>query len=646
MEGEEKLHILGTYLGSDIPNSEELKSVAPDSFEDDQCGNHVTNQSPLCPDFVQADQEPFGKNVCNPDALRLVESAEGKPFLVCHIETGGSKELFGSVDVGKESIQIGTSGNKEILGCDKTPITPNEGLEKGETPTDSPLGCLSSDNHIFIEEVNEVCTNLVKSSLCVEIDSKGDGLTDKDIKIETDCTEGTSVLEPTFLMHKHAQSSHAENMFQAEIPISHPANEPPNTIIFQRKETALSPILASETSYREQEFLPSSSTKNLEAVSGEILRTKVVQYHWGHCPTVPKYQRIHSDQDNFNGHKNEDNPNNHGLSATIDKRDAYLTSTSSSVHISQKEGGVKTGATRTSTASSFLHISNEATSTTKYRGPLSESIICRNVRDGCIPEAYPAIENLLATEIDQDGETNNSPTGKDSFVSEAKLGGHHGLHIEKTMDKPKGIFFDVASVESQTQVVGVHAAYNKDASCFLDPSVSHIEKYQAAAVNKLVGPHNLIECSGAKLWFQKEDVTFSHNNENEAELAGSDVHAHTKPISRDVRNLRSHGDVHQGNMLQDDCFTLETEPNNESKGFVELVGCYVLPSPVLSVFFSTKGDDITICVLCGLLVDMDRALFIYKVPIKEPMGGCPSFLAYTSIMLPILKDNFGRDVRY
>lgn len=88
------------------------------------------------------------------------------------------------------------------------------------------------------------------------------------------------------------------------------------------------------------------------------------------------------------------------------------------------------------------------------------------------------------------------------------------------------------------------------------------------------------------------------------------------------------------------------ELNQDPESFFELLGCYLHPSPVLSILLSTHGDVIHICVLCGVVQDRNRTLFIYKVSIKAPKGGCPSFLGYTSIILPDSSYAFSREVSY
>ncbi|XP_057420593.1 uncharacterized protein LOC130714687 isoform X2 [Lotus japonicus] len=76
------------------------------------------------------------------------------------------------------------------------------------------------------------------------------------------------------------------------------------------------------------------------------------------------------------------------------------------------------------------------------------------------------------------------------------------------------------------------------------------------------------------------------------------------------------------------------ELKNNLSSNIKFVGCYLHPMPVLSIFLCTRGDEIHICVLCGLPMDQYRTLFTYKVNIKEPNLGRPSIMAHTSILLP------------
>ena len=91
---------------------------------------------------------------------------------------------------------------------------------------------------------------------------------------------------------------------------------------------------------------------------------------------------------------------------------------------------------------------------------------------------------------------------------------------------------------------------------------------------------------------------------------------------------------------------IKKEVKHNLVGDIELVGCYVHPMPVLSVSLNTRENEIHICVVCGLLADKDTILFIYKVKIIEPRMQSPTFIGYTPIILPTLKDRSGEKVSY
>ncbi|XP_019074824.1 uncharacterized protein LOC100268093 isoform X3 [Vitis vinifera] len=140
------------------------------------------------------------------------------------------------------------------------------------------------------------------------------------------------------------------------------------------------------------------------------------------------------------------------------------------------------------------------------------------------------------------------------------------------------------------------------------------ESCQAYIDKKLVEQQNLVKLNRS---VQKGGTSFGENNMSNAE----EVQAGT--------NLKAH---------------IKMEVKHDLVGNTELVGCYVHPMPVLSVLLNTREDEIHICVLCGLLVDKDTILFIYKVTIKEPRLQSPTFVGYTPIILPTLKDRSGGEV--
>ncbi|RVX02616.1 hypothetical protein CK203_016550 [Vitis vinifera] len=162
----------------------------------------------------------------------------------------------------------------------------------------------------------------------------------------------------------------------------------------------------------------------------------------------------------------------------------------------------------------------------------------------------------------------------------------------------------------EVKLEGQHYNLNTE-KIALNPEV---ESCQAYIDKKLVEQQNLVKLNRS---VQKGGTSFGENNMSNAE----EVQAGT--------NLKAH---------------IKMEVKHDLVGNTELVGCYVHPMPVLSVLLNTREDEIHICVLCGLLVDKDTILFIYKVTIKEPRLQSPTFVGYTPIILPTLKDRSGGEV--
>ena len=58
-----------------------------------------------------------------------------------------------------------------------------------------------------------------------------------------------------------------------------------------------------------------------------------------------------------------------------------------------------------------------------------------------------------------------------------------------------------------------------------------------------------------------------------------------------------------------------TDGNKRAMEFTELVGCYEHPIPVLSLLLSVRKIDVNLCVVCGLIQERERIIFMYKVVI-------------------------------
>ncbi|GAB2220612.1 hypothetical protein Droror1_Dr00008274 [Drosera rotundifolia] len=89
------------------------------------------------------------------------------------------------------------------------------------------------------------------------------------------------------------------------------------------------------------------------------------------------------------------------------------------------------------------------------------------------------------------------------------------------------------------------------------------------------------------------------------------------------------------------CMTLDV---NMLEGTTELLGCYSHPKRISSVTLARAVHCIYVCVSCGDIGKSEKKLFLYKLALEKPNRGCPSFMGYTSVALPLLRDSFGNEI--
>ncbi|KAK8657536.1 hypothetical protein V6N13_035767 [Hibiscus sabdariffa] len=249
-------------------------------------------------------------------------------------------------------------------------------------------------------------------------------------------------------------------------------------------------------------------------------------------------------------------------------------------------------------------VSKQACSTRKYIAPLSESIVCRNSGVDYAPNksAMTGASPVSKSCHSSDGKACN----RDIFDNTPMHGQSYGLPEEKTTTNCKPEISNMPPILSNEdqKLTGVSKA--KDASCLLDPPASLERGFQENCHKERLEHRNTVE-KGSSPLCQNQVTSFCDKNLSiQMEVQGS----------LDVNHYR------------------DAELTSDLKGIINLVGVYFHPSPILSVLLGTKGNEIHICVSCGLLVDRDRTLFIYKVATEEERKGCPSFVGYTSVALP------------
>ncbi|MBA0834652.1 hypothetical protein Goarm_006982 [Gossypium armourianum] len=298
--------------------------------------------------------------------------------------------------------------------------------------------------------------------------------------------------------------------------------------------------------------------------------------------------------------------NNH-VSAVVDANDINSRGIASSLKISGNDSSAETRAPTTNSSHQDQNkvytrkkISKQAYSTRKYVGPLSESIICRNSGDDYAPNNSAMPGTSLVSKSCHSSD--DKPCNRDVFGNTPMLEGQScGLPTEKTTAYCKPEINNMPPILSNENQK-LTCASKKDASCLLNQPVSLERGYQENCYKE-----RFIVENGCSALCQNQVTSFCDKNLSTAmEVQGGS-------------GVNHHGGV---------------ELSSDLRGIVNLVGGYFHPLPISSVLLGTKGNEIHICVSCGLLVDTDRTLFIYKVATEVPRKGCPSFVGYTSVALP------------
>lgn len=291
--------------------------------------------------------------------------------------------------------------------------------------------------------------------------------------------------------------------------------------------------------------------------------------------------------------------------STEGANDADTRGMNSTVQLSRKDIPVKVASGETGSPVQVPHkvysrkVSKRAPLMKKFDGPFSESIICRNFIDDHVAKQQHTAETLLASEISQMRSSDYKPQ-RENFDAARDL-----LEV-------KSCCLPVISKNSTVFC----ATKDKDFRNSFDPSTLHMKKSKANSGKELDEQVNFAEFNSSVV-SQKQEISgceYTSSNAKESQ------------VSSDLKLQKN------------------VECINELAGTFDLMGCYFFPLPILSVLLSTTGDKIYVCVSCGFLVDKKRTLFIYTVDIQEPRVGNPSCVGHTSVMLPFLKDNFGREI--
>lgn len=243
----------------------------------------------------------------------------------------------------------------------------------------------------------------------------------------------------------------------------------------------------------------------------------------------------------------------------------------------------------------------------KYGAPLSESIICRSVEDKCVPEICNGSGNSEIPTPCQAVANGDSDSSKALF---------NGGWLE-------GQKFNLQNQSVEDALVQNYVLH--------DQKSSFTGKKNDM---KIIGGRNL--CGAHPDGFIDNDKIGILPSDSMYQLPDQGGATSQNRASR----------IEEDKVDIDSTCLGENNLNDEIKDTMKFVGCCSLPMRISSIMLTKKSDDIYICVSCGLLEDRKRDLFLYKLSAEENCLGNPCIVGYTSMSLPALKDEFGREVSY
>ncbi|KAK9154026.1 hypothetical protein Sjap_001506 [Stephania japonica] len=363
---ETKMHGLSRILDS----SEVVESVVPDSLDDnEQLGNNVNNQWPLCSNLVEVGEMAFEKKEHNSDCA----------------------SLLGCDDMHNKSLnfQSRMSGNSELLHDTDTQC-PNNNTEEEVVISDSPIGYSSPKKKPFLEGKSDL--NGRESD--PGVDSTGDTLK-VSLGIVNGPIQDVTVIEP-FLPMRQESHSPRTSVVGCEVMNVIPPNERscddtsfhiettfrPKVVPFS-SESGCSQRVVNFDSMRNSEFRNKEESKNKK-----ICKTEVAQYRRRKCHSKgPKLQngRFHQQQSNDGALDDHDYIDSYKLYGNQDTR-VNSTCNAGASNDSHEETKVP----GTGNASSLIQCLDPPMM--PFNGLISESIICRNAKGDSLSEAYPVTE--------------------------------------------------------------------------------------------------------------------------------------------------------------------------------------------------------------------------------------------------------------
>ncbi|XP_072988523.1 uncharacterized protein [Typha latifolia] len=612
--------------------SKEAKSVIPDSFEDDPYVCDVTMKKPSPSDHSEANYGHFNETNLNADSSKSPFSRKGgKEHSSCLLE---SNDIDGVVmlqnELEKDDIMLSDS----LLACLEEEFKEKSTVEEDKVSCPAYQGAdcvdhmLALNSASVVHDVSQHFNNTTNDfiPITVHLSNHGPSGTDLADDCSQDSLQSPTKLKDTDVSVIKTEKSHSGNNHGCSIQ--------------------------HELIYYDVQTLPESRDSYGQNIEG---------------PTGSLQARPHPKE---------------AANATGDSSSFYTQNTvaQTEVFLPNNERGDK-----------FLHANN---SSRNYDILLSESIICRNFDDAdlekyAIPNTSNKEENggsgckkdnaeiriSAARDIENNEHNPLLEKLKNTCASESALyDPAHSVSQDLVKNATEDIQARVVNDNAEMRMVAVSEVKPDEGM----PSGSKLESISASEFNISVpsyaGHQDMVKNVAQSVKVFNSNIHSHSYFEKNCLDSVDDIHE-SQSYCIMQQNRRGMAVLSRKSVLEasscsnpltklmedkhcKDIFSDKLEkshmnglPSPDAEEITELgspmklAGCYLHPNHVLSIILSSKEDFLQICVLCGLLEDCNRYLYIYTVPLLEQREKCPSFSAYTTLVLPPRNGLFKGDLQ-
>ncbi|KAG0496197.1 hypothetical protein HPP92_000888 [Vanilla planifolia] len=266
----------------------------------------------------------------------------------------------------------------------------------------------------------------------------------------------------------------------------------------------------------------------------------------------------------------------------------------------------------------------------QYNASLLEGAVCPYFDDSNVSETNFATNSLLAPAKDQARSTNHNVDSRTMFY---KVGTE-----EQNDDLKNGQ--DASEIGAQfliPAVMGVqcwdtHKKIMQDMEAPNQTLYVDVDKNITGVMKVKKGMQQITAENGNSVHLE-----LPHINLPLRTLIGSNEPV-LRPPSNNIYKDLSYGQFYNTSFL-------DGSLSNEDR-LMEIIGCYLHPDPVLYVMLNSKGNHLQLCVLCGFPDAISRYLFLYSIPLQGQLRGCPSFLGYTSLLLPLVSSRWNGNIPF